>query len=210
MSTSSKSVYALLMSPFLLGLTSCDTVYSRSYSYEKTHFLIAKQPGGKTLVQKGYNFDPVEQVALARADIEKEKRETERLRMATQRSDKAGIDRMGTDSPALKLDSGLDSAPGLKMDSGLGSGSSLSGMGGGTIPGLDPSPAKSASSMSGATIPGLDSAPSMSGAPAMSGAPSMSGAPAMDGAMAPSMAPSMTPAPAPGAPKPAATMLPGL
>lgn len=187
------------MSPLLLGLTSCDTVYSRSYSYEKTHFLITKQPGGKTLVQKGYNYEPVEQIALARADIEKEKRETERLRLASQRSEKAGADRIGTDSPALRLDSGLDSGSSL---SGMGGGMSS---GGGSIPGLDAAPSgAAASSMSGATIPGLDAAPSMSGA--MSGAPSMSGAPAMDGAMAPSMAP----APTPGAAKPATTMLPGL
>ena len=73
MSLPLKPVHALLMSPLLLGLTSCDTVYSRSYSYEKTQFLITKQPGGKTLLQKGYNFEPVEQAALARADIEKEK-----------------------------------------------------------------------------------------------------------------------------------------
>ena len=195
MSLPLKPVYMLLMSPLVLGLTSCDTVYSRSYSYEKTQFLITKQAGGKTLVQKGYNFEPIEQIALARADIEKEKRETERLRLASQRSEKAGADRVGTDSPALRLDSGLDA------------GSSLGGMGGSmpsggaSIPGLDSPPSKTgASAMGGGSIPGLDSAPSMSGAPTMSGAPSMDGA----------MAPSMAPAPGAGAPKPASTMLPGL
>lgn len=188
MSLPLKPVSVLLMSPLLLGLTSCDTVYSRSYSYEKTQFLVTKQAGGKTLVQKGYAFEPIEQVALARADIEKEKRETERLRLASQRSEKAGADRIGTDSPALRLDSGLDAGTSL---SGMG-GSMPSG--GGSIPGLDSPPSKSGASSMGGSIPGLDSAPSMSGAPAMDGA----------------MAPSMAPAPAAGAPKPASTMLPGL
>jgi len=182
-----------LAAPVLLGFTSCDTVYSRTYSYQKTEFAVVTKGDGTKVLQKSYQFEPYEQVALARAEIDKEKRQADRLRITAQSSQKMSADRIGTDAPSLRMDSGLDSGLGA-----LGGSSS-------SIPGLD-APASSPSMSTG--IPGLDT-PSMSAAPSMSGAPAMSGA-SMEGSSMMAPASGMAPAPAAGAAKPASTMLPGL
>ncbi len=195
----------LLLTPTVLLLNACDTVYSKTYAYQKTQFAVVTTKGGKKVLQKSYVFEPYEQQALARAEVDKEKREVDRLRSMAQSSKPGGA--MGGASAGLRMDSGLDSS----ASSPLGMGSTAPG---GAIPGLD-APSMSGSSMSGASmsgaIPGLDT-PSMSGAsmaPSMSGAsmaPSMSGS-TMEGASM--TAPAAGAAPA-GAPKPATTTLPGL
>jgi len=196
----------LLVSPLLLVFSGCDTIYSNNYSYQKTKFLVVKDSAGNNQIKSSYTFQPYEQQALARAEVDRQLGEAERLSLAARNSEKVNADRMATDSPALKLDSGLGGLP------PVGAG----GMGGSSsIPGLD-SMSSGASSMSSGSIPGLDS--SMSGS-SMSGS-SMSGsapapAPTMGGGMMGAsmdggMSSGATPAPA-SAPKPAApAMLPGL
>jgi hypothetical protein len=187
-----------LVAPALLSLSACSTPYSQTYSYQKTPFKVVTLKDGTRVLQKGYVFEPYEQQAQARAEIDKEKREAERMRLAAQRSEKMSADKIGADSASLKMDSGL--------------GGGLSGAS--SIPGLD-SPA-AAPAMSGGGIPGLDSGASMGGASmggASMGGASMGGA-SMGGASmegAGTMAPAGGMAPAPTAPKPGApAMLPGL
>ena len=206
MSRSLPSAALLLVSPLLLVFSGCDTIYSNNYSYQKTKFLVVKDSAGNNQIKSSYTFQPYEQQALARAEVDRQRGEAERLSLAARNSEKVNADRMATDSPALKLDSGLGGLP------PVGAG----GMGGSSsIPGLD-SMSSGASSMSSGSIPGLDS--SMSGS-SMSGS-SMSGsapapAPTMGGGMMGAsmdggMSSGATPAPA-SAPKPAApAMLPGL
>jgi hypothetical protein len=193
----------LLAAPAMLSFTSCDTVYSRTYAYQKTSFAVVTKKDGTKVLQKSYAFEPFEQAAMARAEMDKEKREADRLRIAAQSSQKMSADKIGTDSPSLKMDSGLGDA----SAGGLSSSSSAA------IPGLDAPAASASMSGAAASVPGMDSA-SMSGAsmttPSMA-TPSMSGAsmaPAMDGS---SMMTPSSPAPAAATPaKPATTMLPGL
>ncbi|MEI7774808.1 MAG: hypothetical protein WCK17_08530 [Verrucomicrobiota bacterium] len=206
MSRSLPSAALLLVSPLLLVFSGCDTIYSNNYSYQKTKFMVVKDSAGNNQIKSSYTFQPYEQQALARAEVDRQRGEAERLSLAARNSEKVNADRMATDSPALKLDSGLGGLP------PVGAG----GMGGSSsIPGLD-SMSSGASSMSSGSIPGLDS--SMSGS-SMSGS-SMSGsapapAPTMGGGMMGAsmdggMSSGATPAPA-SAPKPAApAMLPGL
>ncbi len=175
----------LLLAPLAVGLSACDTVYSKTYSYQKTQFAVVTLKDGTRVLQKSYVFQPHEQLAKMNAEANKQQQEVDRLRMAAQKSQKTSADMIGSDAGGLRMDSGLTSG-GASLSSPLGMGGSSS------IPGLD-APA-AAPSMSGG-IPGMDS-PSMSG----SMAPSMSGS-SMEGA-------TMT-APA-TAPKPAPSMLPGL
>ena len=206
MSRSLPSAALLLVSPLLLVFSGCDTIYSNNYSYQKTKFLVVKDSAGNNQIKSSYTFQPYEQQALARAEVDRQRGEAERLSLAARNSEKVNADRMATDSPALKLDSGLGGLP------PVGAG----GMGGSSsIPGLD-SMSSGASSMSSGSIPGLDS--SMSGS-SMSGSSMSGSAPApsptmgggmMGASMDGGMSSGATPAPA-SAPKPAApAMLPGL
>ena len=206
MSRSLPSAALLLVSPLLLVFSGCDTIYSNNYSYQKTKFLVVKDSAGNNQIKSSYTFQPYEQQALARAEVDRQRGEAERLSLAARNSEKVNADRMATDSPALKLDSGLGGLP------PVGAG----GMGGSSsIPGLD-SMSSGASSMSSGSIPGLDS--SMSGS-SMSGSSISGSAPApaptmgggmMGASMDGGMSSGATPAPA-SAPKPAApAMLPGL
>jgi len=201
MSRSLPSAALLLVSPLLLMLSGCDTIYSNNYAYQKTKFMVVKDSAGNNRIKSSYSFQPYEQQALARAEVDRQRGEAERLSLAARNSEKVNADRMATDSPALKLDSGLGGLP----PAGAG------GMGGSSsIPGLD-SMSSGASSMSSGSIPGLDSSmsgSSMSGsaptpAPTMGGG--MMGAP-MDGGMSSGAAPAPASAPKPAAP----AMLPGL
>ncbi len=212
MSRSLPTASLLLLAPVLLSFSSCDTPYSRTYAYQKTAFAVVTQKDGKRVLQKSYTFEPYEQAALARAEIDTAKREADRLRAAAQTSQKSSADGLPTDSPSLRMDSGLSSSG---VSAGLGATSA-------SIPGLDApaSASMSGSSMSMSATPGMESSMSGSSMSSMSGA-SMSGAsmaaPAMSGASmegssmmaAPAgMAPT---APTTPATKPAAsTMLPGL
>ncbi|NBV33466.1 MAG: hypothetical protein EBR81_06690 [Proteobacteria bacterium] len=206
MSRSLPSAALLLVSPLLLVFSGCDTIYSNNYSYQKTKFMVVKDSAGNNQIKSSYTFQPYEQQALARAEVDRQRGEAERLSLAARNSEKVNADRMATDSPALKLDSGLGGLP------PVGAG----GMGGSSsIPGLD-SMSSGASSMSSGSIPGLDS--SMSGS-SMSGSSMSGSAPApattmgggmMGASMDGGMSSGATPAPA-SAPKPAApAMLPGL
>ncbi len=211
MSRSLPSAALLLVSPLLLVFSGCDTIYSNNYSYQKTKFMVVKDSAGNNLLKSSYTFQPYEQQALARAELDKQRGEAERMSLAARNSEKVNADRMATDSPALKLDSGLGGLP----PAGAGG---MGGLGGSSsIPGLD-SMSSGSSSMSSGSIPGLDSSmsgSSMSGS-SMSGAAGAAPAPAstMGGMMGASMDGGMSPAAAPApaaAPKPAApAMLPGL
>jgi hypothetical protein len=210
MSRSLPSAALLLVSPLLLVLSGCDTIYSNNYSYQKTKFMVVKDSAGNNQIKSSYVFQPYEQQALARAEVDRQRGEAERLSLAARNSEKVNADRMATDSPALKLDSGLGGLPpvGAGGMGGLGGTSS-------SIPGLD-SMSSGASSMSSGSIPGLDS--SMSGS-SMSGSSMSGAAPApastmsggmMGASMEGGMSSGAAPAPA-SAPKPAApAMLPGL
>ena len=211
MSRSLPSAALLLVSPLLLVFSGCDTIYSNNYSYQKTKFMVVKDSAGNNQIKSSYTFQPYEQQALARAEVDRQRGEAERLSLAARNSEKVNADRMATDSPALKLDSGLGGLP----PAGAG------GMGGSSsIPGLD-SMSSGASSMSSGSIPGLDSSmsgSSMSGS-SMSGSSMSGAAPApastmsggmmgasMDGGMSSGAAPAPASAPKPAAP----AMLPGL
>ena len=98
------------LTPALLGLGACKTVYSDVYSYRKN------------------SFKPYERDALAKAELEREKMDAQRQRKATnasEQSDAGGLQ----GGASLQMDSGLGGAS-LGGIEGLGGG-------GGTIPGLD-------------------------------------------------------------------------
>jgi len=203
MSRSLQTASLLLVAPVLLSFSACSTPYSQTYAYQKTPFKVVTLKDGTRVLQKGYVFEPYEQQAIARAEIDKEKREADRLRLAAQRSEKMSADKIGSDSSSLKMDSGLggglsgaSSIPGLDAPAGAPS------MSGGGIPGLDSGASMGGASMGGASMGGASMGGASMGGASMGGA-SMGGA----GTMAP--AGGMTPAPT--APKPGApAMLPGL
>lgn len=189
----------LLAAPAMLSFTSCDTVYSRTYSYQKTSFAVVTKKDGSLVIDKSYVFQPYERDAKARAEMDKEKREADRLRMAAESSQKMSADKIGTDAPSLKMDSGLADIPSAATPTSSAS-----------IPGLDAPSVSAPASTPGMAMDGASMSGASMSTPSMSGA---STAPAMDGSSmtTPSMTPS-APAAAPGAApaKPAATMLPGL
>jgi len=220
MSRSLPCAAVILVSPLLLALSGCDTIYSNTYSYQKTKFMVVKDTAGNNVLKSSYVFQPYEQQALERAEIDKQRGEAERMSKMARDSAKVNVDRMASEAPGLKNDSGLGGLP--PMGAGGMSGSS-------SIPGLE------SSMSSGTSIPGLE--PSMTGTN-MSGASSMTGS-SMSGSAAPASAPmqgagsmqsdsmqggmmqggmmqgstmegSMAPAPAAAPKPPATTMLPGL
>ena len=114
------------LTPVLLGLGACKTVYSDVYSYRKN------------------SFKPYERDALAKAELEREKMDAQRQRKASSAADES--DAAGMQGGAsLQMDSGLGGGASLGGIEGLGGG-------GGTIPGLDGMSASPAP----AGVPGMD------------------------------------------------------
>ena len=116
------------LTPVLLGLGACKTVYSDVYSYRKN------------------SFKPYERDALAKAELEREKMDAQRQRKASSAADES--DAAGMQGGAsLQMDSGLGGGASRGGNEGLGGG-------GGTIPGLDGMSASPTSAPAG--IPGMD------------------------------------------------------
>jgi hypothetical protein len=77
MSRSLQTASLIFLAPVLLGLTACNTPYSQTYSYQKTAFKVVTLKDGTRVLQKGYVFEPYEQQAMDRAEIDKGKREAD-------------------------------------------------------------------------------------------------------------------------------------
>jgi hypothetical protein len=129
------------LTPVLLGLGACKTVYSDVYSYRKN------------------SFKPYERDALAKAELEREKMDAQRQRKASSAADESDAAGM-SGGASLQMDSGLGGGASLGGIEGLGGG-------GGTIPGLDGMSAAPAPAPAAGGIPGMDAG--MGGA-AMGGA----------------------------------------
>ena len=127
MSNANRLSLLAALTPVLLGLGACKTVYSDVYSYRKN------------------SFKPYERDALAQAELDRDKLEAQRQRKAANASEKADADGM-QGGASLQMDSGLGGGS-LGGIEGLGGG-------GGTIPGLDGMGATPAAAPAG--IPGMD------------------------------------------------------
>ena len=127
MSNANRLSLLAALTPVLLGMGACKTVYSDVYSYRKN------------------SFKPYERDALAQAELDRDKLEAQRQRKAANASEKADADGM-QGGASLQMDSGLGGGS-LGGIEGLGGG-------GGTIPGLDGMGAAPAAAPAG--IPGMD------------------------------------------------------
>jgi hypothetical protein len=122
---------SLILCPAALSITSCKTIYSDMYSYQKNY------------------FDPYESRDYDKRQLEDAKKQAEVARLAAETEAKKQADKLDGGAAGLQLDSGLGGLGGMGGGSipGLGSPAPASGSPMSSIPGLDASPSMGAPGM---------------------------------------------------------------